>query len=82
MPRVHFPFCFSPSPPQTREVDTNIVSLSLGSLAEAASLATGDSVVCGNPGCGAMLNARSVLVDHAGRRVRGEPPCVCLCVCM
>jgi len=50
-------------------VDTNIISLSLGHLAEAAAPATGDPVFC--EGCGAALNALSNVKDAAGKPVFG-----------
>jgi hypothetical protein len=67
-----------PPQPQRRRVDTNVVSLQLGSLATAVSVATGDAVKCGNDACGALLSSRSKVVDHNNVRVRGGYPTVAL----
>jgi len=50
-------------------VDTNIISLSLGHLAEPAAPATGDPVFCG--GCAAALNSLSTVRDARGRAIFG-----------
>jgi hypothetical protein len=72
--------CAAPCPPQRRRVDTNVVSLQLGSLATAVSVATGDAVKCGNDACGALLSSRSKVVDRNNVRVRGGCPTVAVCV--
>ena len=55
---------------KSNRIDTNIVSIKFGILADAKQVHTGDPVVCGNSECTAVLNSYSV-VDEGEKVIRG-----------
>ena len=52
-----------------QQVDTNLVTISLGTLKDVADIATGDAVFCTK--CRAALSVISVLYDHEGKYIHG-----------
>ena len=46
------------------EIDTNVIEISLGVLADSPCVCSGDPVICSNDECKAILNSNSSLAEE------------------